>query len=739
MSFQQRITAALNNPNLQIALDKSAARRMAGRAAAFESLPQAEAVRDRARAIRLDVLAHLETYLEQFTARLEERGTAVHWAGDAAEACQIIIGLSQAREVQTVAKSKSMVSEEIELNRALLAAGIVPVETDLGEYIVQLRGETPSHIIAPAIHLRREEVAQTFQQHLKMEPTTDVETMTAAARQALRQTFLTAGMGLSGVNFGVAETGSLCLVTNEGNGRMVTSLPPVHVALMGLERLVPTMEDLDIMLKVLPRSATGQKLTVYTALLTGPRRPAEPDGPDELHVVMLDNGRARILASELAESLLCIRCGACLNVCPVYREIGGHAYGSVYPGPIGSVLAPAFGGASDFGHLAHASTLCGACLEVCPVRIDIPRMLLAVRGLHVEQAPQPAWLRWGIKFYSWIAAEAGRYRLAQSLAGFGSHILFRDGWVRRLPGPLSRWTMNRDFPAFARETFRSRLARRRGHKEHMSSVKYHVIRDTWHVKRHPSLVTRHPSPVTLPAREAIFTRIRAASHGVQELMSLPQGGARLESDDSRHRAKSGRIRVGLHFQTMADRFGEELTALGGTFAIVNSERLPQAVLDILAGRNARRLLTWLPEALPWPGLYDRLKREGFALFGPMVPAAGPERESNLAERATAEAGLTGCEAALAETGSLVVRSGPGQGRLASLIAPVHIALVRPEQFFPSFEAFLEHHRRAGSFEALFKDSSSLTLITGPSRTADIEMTLTIGVHGPAEVHVLCIA
>jgi len=267
-------------------------------------------------------------------------------------------------------------------------------------------------------------------------------------------------VGLSGVNFGVAETGTLALVTNEGNGRLCTTVPRVHIALMGIERLVPTLADLEVMLRLLPRSATAQKLTAYVSLLTGPRRAAEPDGPEELHVVLLDNGRSRTLGTELAESLLCIRCGACLNVCPVYREIGGHAYGSTYGGPIGSIVSPALFG-SDFGELANASSLCGACKDICPVRIDIPTMLLAVRGQQVAEGHSPVWLRWGMKAWAWAMATPARYRLAQRFAAIGTRLIAREGVLHALPPPLNAWTQRRDFPVFAREPFRTRWKRRK--------------------------------------------------------------------------------------------------------------------------------------------------------------------------------------------------------------------------------------------------------------------------------------
>jgi L-lactate dehydrogenase complex protein LldF len=465
-SFEARISQALNNPTLQVALDRNAERRIVAREQAFGSLPQAEAVRERARAIRIETLARLDAYLEQFAANAERNGARVHWAADADEACAIVLSVVQAAtaglppgEAPLVAKGKSMVSEEIGLNHALERAGVRAVETDLGEFIVQLRGEAPSHLVTPAVHLRREDVSALFQDRLGMAPTLDVEAMTATARQALRKVFLDAHVGITGVNFGVAETGSLALVSNEGNGRMCATVPRVHVALMGIERLVPTQADLEVMLRVLPRSATGQKITSYVSLLSGPRRPGEPDGPEATHIVLVDNGRSRTLGSELAESLLCIRCGACLNACPVYREIGGHAYGSTYSGPIGAVVSTALFG-TDFSQLAHASTLCGACRDACPVRIDIPTMLLAARAQHTAAGQSPAWMRLGMRAWAWAMAREGRYRAAQRLAAAATRLLGSRGRIKRLPGPLGAWTRRKDFPVFAARPFRERWRQR---------------------------------------------------------------------------------------------------------------------------------------------------------------------------------------------------------------------------------------------------------------------------------------
>ncbi|HVG68425.1 MAG TPA: LutB/LldF family L-lactate oxidation iron-sulfur protein, partial [Gaiellales bacterium] len=363
-----------------------------------------------------------------------------------------------------IVKGKSMVSEEIELNHVLEDNGIEVVETDLGEYIVQLDNDKPSHIVAPILHKTKEDCARVFKEKLGAtdEEVAGVPQMTQLARRVLRKAFLKADMGISGVNFGVAETGSVCICTNEGNGRLSTSLPRIHVAIMGMERLVPTAADLGVMLEVLGRSGTGQRLTVYSNILSGPRRPGEADGPEEFHVVIVDNGRSAVLAGELAEILYCIRCGACLYACPVYQQIGGHAYGSVYSGPVGSVLSPALGGIHAFHDLPHASTLCGACKEVCPVRIDIPRMLLRLRAKGVEAGESPQWVSLGIKVLGWIGTKPRLFGLAGRVAARVAGTMSSDGWIRELPLHMAGWTASRDFPVPARESFQERWAKRHG-------------------------------------------------------------------------------------------------------------------------------------------------------------------------------------------------------------------------------------------------------------------------------------
>ena len=474
-AFHRRIDDALADAGLRAALALTMGRLASGRAAALDRLEHGDAIRDRARRIRAHTIANLDRYLDQFARNAEARGCRIHWAPDAADATRAIVGIARAEGITLAVKSKSMVTEEIELNAALEAAGIRVVETDLGEFVVQVGADRPSHIIAPIVHRSREYVARLFQEKLGARPdeVADVAAITAFARRTLRRDFLGAGMGISGVNLAVADSGSLCLVTNEGNGRLSTTLPRVHVAVMGLERLVPTAADLGVVLQLLARSATGQALSVYTNIISGPRRAAatggqaegEPDGPDQLHIVIVDNGRTRMLDGPLAEMLYCIRCGACLNICPVYRQIGGHAYGGVYPGPMGAVVSPGLMGLDAWSELPQASSLCGACRDVCPVRIDLPHLLLTLRAQAADRRMGPWWLRVAMRIYAAVATRPALYQWLGSFAARVAHGMARHGWIRRLPGPLSAWTAARDFPAPARTSFLQAYDTRRGRPE----------------------------------------------------------------------------------------------------------------------------------------------------------------------------------------------------------------------------------------------------------------------------------
>ena len=459
-TFLERATQEVGTPKAE-AVGSGARVLISKRARAIAAYPAMDAMRDRAQEIRLHTLAHLDTYLAQFAEAVEALGGHVFFAADAAEANQYIRGIAEAANAELIVKVKSMVTEEIELNAALAGDGRTVVETDLGEFIVQLADDRPSHIVAPVLHWTREDVGRLFADKLGVEYTEEPTELNQIARTHLRQLFLNADMGISGVNFATASTGSVTIVTNEGNGRLTTTAPRVHVAVMGMERIIPTPGDLGVMLEVLGRSSTGQALTSYTNTVTGPRRDGDPDGPEELHVVILDNGRSDVLGDEVSEILACIRCGACLNICPVYRTVGGHAYGDVYSGPMGSVLAPPLLGFDGREQLPYACTLCGACLEVCPPRIDLPGMLVKLRNRVADDGGAFGWLNPAMTAYRFAATKPavwnGSLRTA-ALAGRARP----GGWFTRLPGPGSAWTEVRDLPTPAVEPFRTWWRRRDG-------------------------------------------------------------------------------------------------------------------------------------------------------------------------------------------------------------------------------------------------------------------------------------
>ncbi len=647
-TFHQRIQHALHDANLQEALDANAERRVRGRVAAFASLPDWPARRQQAHTIRAEVIENLDHYLDEFIRNARANGLIVHRAADAAEAVRIVLQLAaEAGPVPRLfAKSKSMVSEEIGLNHALEAAGHRVVETDLGEYIVQLRGERPAHIITPAVHLRRADVGRLFEEKLGLPYTEDIPTLTNTARRVLREVFLGADIGLSGVNFGVAATGGLCLVTNEGNGRMVTTLPRVYIALMGMERLVRNFDELALMLSLLPRSATGQKLSVYTQII---HRPLEGQ---QRHLILLDNGRTRLGGSNLREALYCIRCGACLNACPVFREIGGHAYGSIYPGPIGSVISGELIG-PEFALLAQASTLCGACREACPVDIDLPKLLTRVRAggntpSPSGKVPAPAgqglspMLKIGLGLYSRIASNPRLFAASQKLAAAGTHLLSPFSEMMHLPA-LTGWGLSKDLPRFAGRTFRDRF----------DSL--------------PVQPTEAATPASVPLSP------------VRETLEAPAF-------------------------SLAEQFTHELTALGGN--VVAAPDPGQAILEFLQRRGVDRI------HLETGVLDERPFREaGIAVTHIPDP--------------NVKVGVTRAVCGAADTGSILVVEGEGFPLHASLLPEVHLALLREADLLPSLAHALPRAR----------DAKAAVFITGPSRTADIEMTLTIGVHGPGELHV----
>jgi L-lactate dehydrogenase complex protein LldF len=458
--FKQRARAGLADARLQAALRKLETHFVRGRAARVAELGDFEALREAAAQVRERALAHLDLYLEAFERNARARGAIVHWAERREDVNRIVLEIARSYGVRKAVKAKSMVTEECGLNEALAAAGIEVVETDLGEYILQLAHEPPSHIVAPALHKSRDEVADLFHERHRRPRTTDIAALTREAREMLRQHFVTADMGISGANFLVAETGSTLIVTNEGNGRMVTTLPPLHVAIAGIEKVVPTLEDVALLLRLLAPHGTGQSVSNYVSVTTGVREQGEYDGPERFHVILLDGGRSELLGGELQPILRCIRCGACMNHCPVYQSVGGHAYGWVYPGPMGSVLTPLFAGLENAPDLPNAATFCNQCGVVCPVKIPLPDLMRALRERQFERGLKPWAERAALALWSRAARRPALYAalarlVARLLAAAGG----RERLIRRLP-LAGGWTCGRDLPAPEGRTFRDLLRAR---------------------------------------------------------------------------------------------------------------------------------------------------------------------------------------------------------------------------------------------------------------------------------------
>lgn len=465
-SFVNNAHHAIEDVKLQAALARFPDGFPVKRRLAMDRLPEFDALRDDAREIKNHVLDHLDFYLERFEAKVVERGGHVHWCADADEARETLIRICREEGATSITKAKSMIGEELGVNDCLEQAGFRPVETDLGEYIIQLRHEAPSHIIAPAIHLSKDQVADAFRkQHVHLpadRPLEEPAVMLDEARAVLREEFLGASLGITGANMLIAESGTTVLVTNEGNADLTQMLPRVQIVIASIEKIVPTFEDAATLLRVLARSATGQDLSVYTTFTTGPRPAGDLDGPDVFHVLLLDNGRSRMLAGPYREMLRCIRCGSCINHCPIYGAIGGHAYGWVYSGPMGAVLIPNLIGLDEAGHLPNASSLCGRCEEVCPVRIPLPKMLRQLRQDQFEAREGSGAMRQGLKSWALLARRPALYRLAMRM-GVGMLGLMgrRKGRFKTLP-LAGGWTRARDLPAPQGQTFQKMWSARKG-------------------------------------------------------------------------------------------------------------------------------------------------------------------------------------------------------------------------------------------------------------------------------------
>jgi L-lactate dehydrogenase complex protein LldF len=456
--FNERGRRAIRDRDLHDAVEHFTKKSVAGRNAVLDALPEAPELRERAYRIKQETMANLDRYLEQMADAVEERGGKVFFAREGEDVVRYVADLARRRYAKVITKSKSMATEEIELNRRLeedyADLGLEIVETDLGEWIAQLADDHPSHIVGPILHMNRGQVADVLSGVAGERLPPNVEDLARFARKRLREKFLTADIGMTGANFGVAETGTVVTVTNEGNARLVTSVPPVHVVVMGIEKLIPRFTDLSVFVQLLARSSTGQKITVYTNFITGPRGEGELDGAEEMHLIFLDNGRSELLGTEFEEALYCIRCGACLNVCPVYRQTGGHAYGSTYSGPIGAVITPLLKGDEEARDLPHASSLCGACSEACPVGIPLHDLLLKLRNRQVEEGLASRPQRAAFKVFESTMRRPALYKISGKAGRAAQKPLLRDGSVRPVSGPMSGWTGSRDLPPLAKKSFR---------------------------------------------------------------------------------------------------------------------------------------------------------------------------------------------------------------------------------------------------------------------------------------------
>ena len=463
ISFHDRAQAALDDPTLKIAIDRTTRNAEKKRAAAVAAFPQFEAARDLGQRIKDHVVAHLDHYLLEFERNATASGAKVHWAATAEEASRIVVDLCKQANAKRVTRVKSMLGEEIGLPHALDEAGFERYETDLAEHIVQLAGDRPSHIIWPSMHRTREQVSALFKQsHQQPHSEETIEAMVESARRELRDKFLSADVAISGANFLLADTGATCTVTNEGNAELTTSPPRVHIVTAGIEKLVPSLSHAFAMLRLLVRSATGAEVTQYTTFHCGPRRPDDLDGPEEFHIVLVDNGRSKMLAdASLREMLRCIRCGACMNHCVVFRQLGGHAYGGTYPGPMGAVLTPVLDGLEKSRDLAHACTLNGKCQEVCPVKIPLPTLLRGWRDRSWRDGLEPTTTRIGLGLFTFVASRPWLYRLGQGLALRAMRLFGRKGWISSMPG-LGAWTRHRDFPVSETSSFMAQYQRRKG-------------------------------------------------------------------------------------------------------------------------------------------------------------------------------------------------------------------------------------------------------------------------------------
>lgn len=698
--FRKRAHRALEDTNLQEALRRATHSFDTRRSGALASLENSEALRDQASKIRSQTMSQIDRHLATLTEQVKARGGTVHFCDNPEAVHQTVLEISEKRGRPSIIKSKSMATEEIHLNTALEAAGLTTVETDLGEWILQLAGEPPSHLIAPAIHKTTEQIADIFHEKFGVSlPPTENEAMTAFARSKLRETFLTAGIGISGVNFAIAETGTVVLVTNEGNGRMVTSIPPVHIAVMGLEKVVPTAQEVCLLLKLLARCGTGQKMTAYVTMVTGTAKKIDrAEEPEEFHLIIHDGGRSAHLSGPFQEALNCIKCGACLNACPVYRKVGGHAYDSTYPGPIGSILSPMLWGHESSGDLPYASSLCGACLDACPVKVDIPRMLLEMRAAATEKKETPFVERVLFRTGGLILRNAMFYQTVTWLASKAQRLFLEDGGLTWAPWPVSRWTRKRWLPALARHSFQSRWKELQWGDPLPSEQKLSGNGSQMSVERDQAMIRR--------VRRSLKTGVPHASGLRVHPVPPPPGN-------------------------QPERFCTELEAVNGkVYRAVGIGEASQTVAQLIREREIQTLACWDTPMLRI--LEGAIATEGYNAEW----LWGPSRHSDFEQLKTTHLGITEADFGMAASGTLVLLAKPGRSRLISLLPEIHLAILPENRLIEGLEDIPEIILDTFRLKNGTNGAQAIDFITGPSRSSDIGMVPTLGAHGPKEVHVI---
>jgi L-lactate dehydrogenase complex protein LldF len=702
VSFPKAASVTLRDSQLRRNLAKATTTIRGKREAVVSELPDWQELRAAGRAIKDFSLVALDRQLSLLEAAVVAAGGRVHWANDGNEGCSIVADIVRSHGVSEVVKVKSIATDEIRLNEALASAGVRAVETDLAELIIQLGDDMQSHILVPAIHKNRAEIRELFARELDLPDLTDEPAALAeAARLHLRRKFLSARVGISGANFAVAETGTVSVFESEGNGRMCTTLPEVLVTVMGIEKVVPSWRDMEVFLQLLPRSSTGERMNPYTSFWTGVR---PGDGPQEFHLVLLDNGRTGVLADQVGrQALRCIRCSACLNVCPVYSRTGGHAYESVYPGPIGAILSPQLTGLRSHRSLPYASSLCGACYEVCPVEIDIPRVLVHLRSRVVDS--EPAWKpeKAAMKAMYRAFSSARSFERAQRAARLGSRPLSRHGRIGRLPWPLSGWSATRDLLAPPKETFRDWWRRERGAPE--AAPKRPPERSDLHLPR----IARSTQMASKPgeprdARGAILARIEMALKDRPEAPDIPRTYRRSTTDDR---------------ALVIARFSERVGEYKASVRSASPAELQQVLRELCNEAGAERLA--IPEDLA-----QEWRPEGVELV--------PDRGMSPHELDTLDGALTTSTLGIAETGTIVLTGGgEGQGRRAlSLVPDYHVCIVEADTIVATVPEAIER------LEPAVKQGRPLTFIAGPSATSDIELNRVEGVHGPRTLHVVVV-